>query len=132
MKNQNTNVGGELLFLLRQQRYLYHQLKLLTERQRKSAGTNSPEFLLEIISGRRKLVEKLHELNNKLRPIKANWQKLSSQIEPEHRIEAHEITNHVHSIIGQIMSAGPSEITQALPLEQDWKFDELLAENKSQ
>ena len=132
MKNHNINVGAELLFLLRQQRYLYHQLKILTERQCKSAGTNSPEFLLEIISGRHKLVEKLHELNNKLRPIKANWQKLSSQIEPEDRTEAHEITNHVHSIIGQIMSAGPSEITQALPLEQDWKFDELLAENISQ
>jgi hypothetical protein len=88
--------------------------------------------LLEIISGRRKLVEKLHELNNKLRPIKANWQELSSQIKPEDRTEAREITSHVYSIIGQILSAGPSEITQSLPLEQDWKFDELLAESKPQ
>ncbi len=132
MKKHNTNLGRELLFLLRQQRYLYHQLKILTERQCKSVGTNSPEFLLEIISGRRKLVEKLHELNNKLRPIKANWQKLSSQIEPKDRTEAREITSHVHSIVRQIMSAGPSEITQSLPLEQDWKFDELLAESKPQ
>ncbi|MHC4396352.1 MAG: hypothetical protein ACYS1A_11925 [Planctomycetota bacterium] len=132
MKNHNTNAGVELLFLLRQQRYLYHQLKILTERQRQLAGTSSPESLLEVISGRRKLVEKLHELNNKLRPIKANWQKLSSQIEPEHKAQAYEITNHVQEIIGQIVSTGPSEMTQGLPLDQAWKFDELFAETKPQ
>ena len=120
------------MFLLRQQRYLYHQLKILTERQRGLAGTNSPESLLEVISGRRKLVEKLRELNGKLRPIRTNWQKLSVQIEPEDKAQAYEIVNQVQEIIGQIVSVTPSEMTRNLPLDADWKFDELLAETKTQ
>ena len=132
MRNHNTNVGVELLFLLRQQRYLYHQLKILTKRQRELAGTNSPESLLEIISGRRKLVEKLRELNGKLRPIKTNWQKLSVQVEPADKAQAYKIVNQVQEIIGQIISVTPSEMTRNLPLDTDWKFDELLAETKSQ
>ena len=66
MKKHNTDIGVELLFLLRQQRYLYHQLKILTDRQQQLAGTTSPELLLGLISGRRKLVEKLRELESKL------------------------------------------------------------------
>ena len=128
MKKRNTNVGAELLFLLRQQRYLYHQLKNLTDRQRQLAGINSPELLLEVISGRRKLIEKLRELDDKLRPIKANWQKLSSQIEPEYKAQAEEIVSQVQEIVGQILAVTPHEMTENLPLHQDWEFDELFAE----
>jgi len=132
MKEHNSNAGMELLFLLRQQRYLYHQLKNLTDRQRQLAGTNSPELLLEVISGRRKLIEKLRELDDKLRPIKANWQKLSSQIGPEYKTQAEKIVNQVQEIIGQILAVTPTEATQNLPLNQDWKFDELFVETQPQ
>ena len=89
MKKHNTSVGVELLLLLSQQRHLYHQLKILTDRQHQSAGTNSPEMLSDIISKRRKLTEKLRKLDDKLRPIKANWRKLSSQVEPKYKAQAH-------------------------------------------
>lgn len=128
MKEHNTNMGAELLSLLRQQRYLYHQLRILTDRQRQLVGTNSPELLLEFISGRRKLVEKLKQLDDKLRPIKTNWQKLSSQIEPEHKEQACEMINQVQEIIGQIQAVIPTEMARNLPLHQDWKFDEIFAE----
>jgi len=44
MKKHNTNIGAELLFLLRQQRYLCHQLKILTAKQQGLAAveTNLP------------------------------------------------------------------------------------------
>lgn len=53
MKEQNNEAGAELLFLLRQQRRLYHQFKMLSDRQRQLAGTDSPEQLLEVVFGRR-------------------------------------------------------------------------------
>jgi len=127
MKKYNTNLGVELLFLLRQQRYLYHQLKILTDRQSQLAGANSPELVLEVVTGRRKLTEKLQELDNKLRPIKSNWQKLSSRIEPEYKAQAHKMASQVQEIIVAILAATPSETTRNLPLHQDWKFDELFA-----
>ena len=128
MKNHNTNAGLELLFLLRQQRYLYHQLKILAERQQQLAGTDSPELLLEVINGRRKIVEKLWQLNDKLRPIRANWDKLSDQIEPEHKTKANEMSNEVRQIIGEIQASTTSANNHNLPLDQQWNFDELLAE----
>lgn len=131
MEKHNTRVGLELLSLLRQQRYLYHQLKNLTDRQQQLAGANSPELLLEVTSGRRKLVEKLRELDNKLRPIKANWQKLSGQIQPEHKLQVREMANHVREIIGQISAVAPSQTAQNLPLNDNCRFDELFVEAQS-
>lgn len=132
MEKHNTDIGAELLFLLRQQRYLYHQLKILTDRQQQLAGTTSPELLLELISGRRKLVEKLRELEDKLRPIKANWQKLSGRIGPEHKVQAYKTANQVQEIIGEILRAVPSETAQNLRLNENCRFDELFAEAQFQ
>ena len=128
MKNHNADAGVELLFLLRQQRYLCHQLKILTDRQQQSAGTDSPELLLGFISGRHKLAEKLRELEDKLRPIKANWQKLFGRIGPEYKPQAGKIANQVQEIIGGILASAPSEVAQNLPLNEDCRFDELFAE----
>ncbi len=127
MKKDNTKAGVKLLSLLRQQRYLYHQLKLLAHKQHQTAGTNSPEQLLEVIFGRRKLVEKRRELDDKLRLIKACWPKLSNQIEPEHKAEAHKMANDVQEIIGEILEVAPSETAGNLPLNENCRFDELLA-----
>ena len=132
MEKHNTDIGAELLFLLRQQRYLYHQLKILTDRQQQSTGTTPPELLLELISGRRKLAEKLRELEDKLRPIKANWQKLSGRIVPEHKVQAYKTANQVQEIIGEILRTVPSETAQNLRLNENWRFDELFAEAQFQ
>jgi hypothetical protein len=132
MKKQNTDIGAELLFLLRQQRYLYHQLKVLTVRQQQLAGTNSPELLLEFFSGRRKLIEKLRELDDKLRPIKANWQKLSGRIGPDYKVQAHKMANQVQEIIGEILTTASSETAQSLRLNENCRFDELFAEPQFQ
>lgn len=128
MKKHDNNASVQLLFLLRQQRYLYHQLKILTDRQRKLGGANSPELLLEIVSGRRKLIEKLRQLNDKLQPIKANWQRLFSRLEPECKAKAHKMVNQSQQIISQILAAGAPETTRNPAPEQDWIFDEVLAQ----
>jgi hypothetical protein len=128
----NTDIGSELLSLLKQQRYLYHQLRLLTDRQRRHAGTSSPKLLLEIISGRRKLVEKLRELNTRLHPIKAGWNKLSPRISPEHHAQARELAAQTRHILAEIAATTPSELARNLPLDGRYVFDELLIEPQSQ
>lgn len=128
MKKDDTEVGTELLFLLRQQHCLYHQLKILTDRQQQLVGTDSPELLLEVISGRRKLLEKLHELDDKLRPVKANWPKLSSQIGSEQAVQVSKLANQVQEIIGQILAIAPSETVQNVALHENCRFDEIFAQ----
>ena len=129
MTKDDTEAGVKLLSLLKHQRYLYHQLKLLSQRQYQLEGTKSSELILQIISGRRKLVEKLQELDSKLRPIRANWPSLSSKIGHEHKIQAHKMANQVKEIIGEILAVAPS--SQNLPLSDSCKFDELFVESLS-
>ncbi len=130
MRERNSNAGTELLFLLRQQRYLYHELKILSERQQELSGTNSPELLLEVITGRRKLVEKLRQVNSKLRPVKMNWPKVLDQIGPEHRDQADKMAGEVREIIGQIRAIASPETAEGLPL--GWEFQEPFVETQLQ
>ena len=132
MKEQNNEAGAELLFLLRQQRCLYHQFKMLSDRQRQLAGTDSPEQLLEVVFGRRKLLEKLRELDGKLRPIKANWQRLSAQIGPEHKAQAYKMANQVKEIVGEILAFFPSETVENLLVKENCRFDEVFVEPQLQ
>ncbi len=131
MEKQNPKAGEKLLFLLRQQRYLYHQLKLLSMRQRELGLAGTPELLLDVVSGRRKLIEKLHQTNNKLRPIKTNWDKLSGQLRPEQRLMAKETANEIQQIIDEITQSTPPEAVLNLPLSRGAGLDELFAESGS-
>jgi len=102
MRKHNTNASTELLSVLRQQRYLYHQLKMLTDKQRQLTETNSPESAIEIIFGRRKLIEKIQESGNKLQTIRTNWPKISSQIDAEYKTQAGDLINQIQEIIKEI------------------------------
>ena len=129
-KEHYTNTAFQLLFLLRQQRYLYHQLKILTDRQKELSETNSPEQLLEIINGRRKLIEKLRQTDGKLRPIKTNWGKLSRHIGPEHRKKAYDLVNQVQELVAEISTSCPPEMIQQLPSNEAWEFNEVFAKKQ--
>jgi hypothetical protein len=129
-KEHYTNTAFQLLFLLRQQRYLYHQLKLLTDRQKHLSETNSPEQMLEIINGRRKLIEKLRQTDGKLRPIKTNWVKLSRHIGLEHRKKAYDLVNQVQELVAEISTSCPPEMIQHLPSNEAWEFNEVFAEKQ--
>jgi len=127
MSKYNTNASTELLSVLRQQRYLYHQLKMLTDKQEQLTPPTSPESIIEIIFGRRKLIEKLQETNNKLRTIRENWEKISSQIDAEHKTEANDLISQTREIIKGIPPASMPGIAQNLPLYQELAFDEVAA-----
>jgi hypothetical protein len=105
MNKYNANASMELLSLLKQQRYLYHQLKMLTEKQRRLTETNTPESAIEIIFGRRKLIEKIQESSNGLQTIRTNWEKISGQIDAEYKIQAGDLINQIQEIIKDIPPA---------------------------
>jgi len=105
MKKHNINAGMELLFILRQRRYLYHRLRILTGEQQ-LAGINSP------ISWPRKLIEGLRELNCKLRPRKANWQRIPRGAGSEYKAQIHKIVNQAQGFIGQILAVTRPQTAQ--------------------
>ena len=105
MNKYNAKASMELLSLLKQQRYLYHQLKMLTEKQRRLTETNTPESAIEIIFGRRKLIEKIQESSNGLQTIRTNWEKISGQIDAEYKIQAGDLINQIQEIIKDIPPA---------------------------
>lgn len=103
MKNENEQIGVELLFLLKQQRNLYHQLKALAEQQKQVFWeTKSPEDLVRLLSGRRKLIEKLRQVNSKLKPIKANWPVIARKMGSEERVQARILACAVAGIVNDI------------------------------
>jgi len=128
MKEDDGKVGAKVVFLLRQQRNLYHQLKTLTDRQRQLAGTNSPELLVQIISGRRKLIAKLRQINEKLSLIKASWPKISVQIGIEHKTQARQIADEAQRILKQILKNSPPELSENLKSGKTEQLDGLFVE----
>jgi hypothetical protein len=128
MENPYTNAGLEFLNLLRQQRYLYHELRLLTLRKQELTTENSPELMLEIITGRRKLTEKLREINNKLRIVKTNWHKLLSQIGPAQMSQANELAEQIKHLVTDIQTAKTKGTVAKSTVRKKSKSDKVLTE----
>ncbi len=128
MENHYTNAGLEFLNLLRQQRYLYHEMRLLTLRKQELTATNSPELMLEIITGRRKLTEKLHEVNNKLRIVKTNWHKLLSQIGPKQMSQANELAEQIKQLVADIQAVKAKGSAARSKVQKKPKSDKFLTE----
>lgn len=100
MKTENEKTGADVVFLLKQQRNLYHQLRDLAEKQCKMFWTSaSPEELVRILEGRRKLIEKLRQVNSKLKPIKANWHSISEKLELPQRVQAKELAMAISTLV---------------------------------
>ena len=101
MKKRCTGTGMELLLLLTQQRYLYHQLDILTNIERELVEMNSPEALPKAISRRFELMEKLARLNDKLRSAKTASQALARQPGPAYEAQTDEIAGRRREIGGK-------------------------------
>ena len=126
--NQNYDeIGIILVFLVRQQRNLYHQLKILAQSQTDAIGTNSPEAILQIMTARRKLIQKLEEIEEKLRPIRSKWDKLKNMITPQHYSEVKDMAIQVKELVADIRGIACSDITEKLPLGESEKMADLFA-----
>jgi hypothetical protein len=122
------NAGSEFVFLLRQRRDLYYQLKVLTDEQGQLMDSATPELVLKILTGRRKLVEKLWQLEAKIGLIKNNWSKISSQVGSEHKQQARLMLEQAEKIAGQLSMRSPADSPRGLPVCEFGPLDELLVE----
>jgi hypothetical protein len=128
VKKDDQNVGLQLVFLLKQRRDLYYQLKGLMDKQMQLRDSASPELLLKILTGRRKLIEKLRELEEKLGLIKSNWTKISPQVGLEHKHQARLMLEQAEKITEQISMESSVDSPGDLPACEFGLQDELLVE----
>lgn len=128
LNKDDHNVGLKLVFLLKQRRNLYHQLKGLTDKQMQLKDTASPELLLKILTGRRKLIEKLRELEIKLGLIKSNWSKISPQVGSEHKQQALWMLEQAEKITDEISTNSLTAHLENLPTCEFGTHDEFLVE----
>ena len=119
------DAGVQLVALLKQQRLTYPQLKILTDRRGQMVGSDSPELALQFIFGRRKLLQKLNEIESKLRPIKAQWGRIADQCDSKEIAHACELAAEVGEIVEELESA--DEAFGATPLPERCRFDEVFA-----
>jgi hypothetical protein len=82
------------------------------------------ELLLEVISGRRKLIEKHHRLDGELRAVRVDGREFPGQINSEHRVARYKTANQAQETIGQVSAFAPAETAQNQPPHHDWRFGE--------
>ena len=114
---QVKDVGTELIHLLSQQRLLYLQLHELAKKQRTLVDGSNPEMLLRVLASRQRLIDRLTSINQKLKPIREDWQQISQTLPPAQRNEAQQLVAGVQEILGEIISHD-EEDTKAMQAQQ--------------
>ena len=128
MDKDDHNVGLHLVFLLKQRRDLYHQLKALTDKQKELVDSTTPETLLKILTGRRKLIEKLRQVEEKLGLIRSNWSKIRSRLGSEHKRQARQMLEQAERITRQLFTGSPMDSFGDLPVCEFGPQDGILVE----
>ena len=111
------DIGSKLIQLLTQQKFLYRQLKELTQKQTSLVDGNEPDMLLKILAGRQRLIDRLSLIDRELRPIRADWQKVSASLPAAQREEAKGLIDSVQAILGEIIARDTAD-TQTLHTQQ--------------
>jgi hypothetical protein len=111
------DIGNKLIQLLTQQKFLYRQLKELSQKQSSLLDGNDPEMLLKILAGRQRLIDRLSLIDRELRPIRADWQKVAASLPLSQREEAMSLIESVQEILGEIIARDEID-TQTLHSQQ--------------
>lgn len=91
-------IGNEILLLLRRERYLWHQLRLLEDRQRDIGPKGSPEEILSIITGKGKLLGEIRKAESQLGPIRSNWKKLAIELSDEEQLASDQLDREIQEL----------------------------------
>ena len=74
-------------------------------------------MLLKILAGRQRLIDRLSLIDRELRPIRADWQKVSASLPAAQREEAKGLIDSVQAILGEIIARDTAD-TQTLHTQQ--------------
>lgn len=98
------DIGNKLIQLLTQQKFLYRQLKELTQKQTSLVDGHDPEMLLKILAGRQRLIDRLSLIDRELRPIRVDWQRVAASLPVSQREEAKSLIDSMQEILGEIIA----------------------------
>ena len=100
---QAIDVGGKLIDLLTQQRFLYRQLHQLAQKQSSLVDGKDPQMLLSVLANRQRLIDKLADIDRRLQPIRADWQQIAQSLDPAQRHQVQKLVDNVQQILGEIL-----------------------------
>lgn len=95
----------ELIQLLEEKRDQCVALRGLVDQQRQAITGDEPERLLEVLSRRKTILNRLGELAQGLRPYQASWTEVRRLLSEEVRRQVDQLVNEVNTALGAILHA---------------------------
>lgn len=104
--------ASELIAQLAEQRELYGELTGLAEHQRSLIAGDDTESLLEVLGQRQKLVDRLTELADRLRPYQQDWAVIRSRMSEADGREVDRLVSEVNELLATILERDRSDTEQ--------------------
>jgi hypothetical protein len=114
---ETERMDERLIGLLEQQRDVYQQLRSLAQRQGAMISSNDADGLLELLSARQKLVDRLAQLNDALMPMRQRWQELLGEMPEQVRKQIRTLVLEVNDLLQSILTTDARD-TQELSARQ--------------
>lgn len=99
-----TGDGDALLRLLAEQMALYVKLQKLAESQRSLITGDQPEKLLDVLSQRQSLIQRLETVTQKLKPYQANWRQTRDRLSDDEARKADYMVGKVNELLREILA----------------------------
>jgi len=110
---------ADLVALLERQCELYRQLKRLSERQRSLIDADEAEPLLELLSERQRLVDRLTSLDARMVRARQEWARMQASVPPERRARLERLLAEARGLLGQILDADRRD-SELLSARKTW------------
>lgn len=94
----------EFYNLLCQQRDLYRELKVLTDRQHRAVLSGAVNQLLGVLSKRRSVLERLALMNKKIGPLQAKWNRDDPRVRSTQANEIRQVVGEVRGLLKDIIA----------------------------
>ncbi len=94
--------GARLVRVVEEQLELCKQLEGLSERQTELVATDDTDALLEILSSRHVLLERIGVLGQEIEPFRAKWEELRSELHEPDRVRLERGIDAISTIVERI------------------------------
>ena len=94
----------ELIDMLNQQRILYEAIHRLSTQQAGLVASADAEALLNLLSQRQHLVDRLAQINQKLEPYRQNWRSVYDALCPDDQLHVTQLVDHAQNALATIIA----------------------------
>lgn len=115
---QQTTTGSEIIALLTLQRDLYRRLSELGQSQRTLIADNQPEVLLQTLTERQSLINRLARLNAQLGPYRRTWDATYAGLQADQRTTVNDLLDDINQMLRSILQ-NDREDTQRLAAQKE-------------